>query len=99
MKRLSKHEIKDFLDEKVWNYNNPSFIHPDPISIPHRYSKKEDIEISGFLTSTIAWGQRSVILKNANSLLKMMNDTPHDFILNFSERDLKPFQSFVHRTF
>ena len=85
MKRLSNIELKEFLDEKVSYYNHQRFIQSDPISIPHRYSKKEDIEISGFLTATIAWGQRITILKNANVLLKLMDESPHDFILNFSK--------------
>ena len=99
MKRLSNIELKEFLDEKVSYYNHQRFIQSDPISIPHRYSKKEDIEISGFLTATIAWGQRITILKNANVLLKLMDESPHDFILNFSKNDLLPFRKFVHRTF
>ena len=99
MKRLKKSELKEFLDEKVLLYNHPRFIQTDPISIPHQFSKKEDIEISGFLTSTIAWGQRATILQNSNMLLNFMNETPHDFILNFSNKNLKPFQNFVHRTF
>jgi hypothetical protein len=62
-------DIKSFLDEKAGLYNRPAFITVDPVSIPHQFSKKEDIEISGFLTATIAWGQRTTILKNANRLM------------------------------
>lgn len=91
--------IKNFLDEKVDLYNRSEFIEADPISIPHKFSKKEDIEISGFFAATIAWGQRPVILKNANRLMEMMDNSPHDFILNHSKKDLKPFTAFVHRTF
>ncbi len=92
-------ELKDFLEEKYRLYNKPQFIELDPVSIPHRFSKKEDIEIAGFLAATIAWGQRPVILKNADSLLKMMENSPHDFILNFKKPDLTPFKKFIHRTF
>ncbi len=99
MKRLKNTELKEFLDDKVQYYNHPRFIQSDPISIPHRFSKKEDIEIAAFLTATIAWGQRITILKNANSLLNKMDENPHDFILNFSKNDLIPFKNFVHRTF
>ena len=91
--------IKNFLEEKTLFYNNTSFIETDPVSIPHLFSKKEDIEISGFLTATIAWGQRTTILKNARSLMYLMDDSPHAFITGFSQKDLKPFQHFVHRTF
>ncbi len=99
MKRLKNSELKEFLDEKVAIYNHPRFIYLDPISIPHRFYKKEDIEIAGFLTATIAWGQRTTILKNATSLLNHMDNSPYDFILNFSKSDLLLFQKFVHRTF
>ena len=92
-------DIREFLNEKVDLYNRPEFILSDPVSIPHRFSKKEDIEISGFLAATIAWGQRPVILKNANHLMEMMDSSPHDFILHHTKNDLRPFSKFVHRTF
>jgi len=91
--------IKTFLEEKTILFNGPDFIKSDPISIPHLFSKKEDIEIAGFLTATIAWGQRPSILKNASRLMDLMHGHPHDFILNFSNDDLESFQQFVHRTF
>lgn len=87
------------LDAKVLQYNHPDFIGTDPIQIPRRFSKKEDIEIAGFLSSVIAWGQRTTIINNANRLMEKMDNSPHDFILNFRESDLKPFTQFVHRTF
>jgi uncharacterized protein (TIGR02757 family) len=88
-----------FLNEKVDLYNRPAFIESDPISIPHRFSKSQDIEISGFLTATIAWGQRKSIISNAVRLMQLMDDTPYDFIMNFGEKDLMNFEKFVHRTF
>jgi uncharacterized protein (TIGR02757 family) len=91
--------LKDFLEDKVRLYNRPEFIESDPVSIPHLFTKHEDIEISGFLAATIAWGQRPVILKNANRILKKMDMAPHDFILSFTKKDLLPFRDFVHRTF
>ncbi len=96
---MNQRKIKDFLEAKYLQYNQPDFIFTDPISIPHRFKKKEDIEISAFLTATIAWGQRITILKNARQLLSLMDDNPHDFILNFTNDDLKPFEKFCHRTF
>ncbi len=92
-------EIKAFLDEKVDKYNSPSFILDDPIQIPHRFSKKEDIEISGFLASIIAWGQRKTIIRNAERLMQWMDHAPHDFLMNLEESDLEAFSPFVHRTF
>lgn len=92
-------ELKTFLDTKFDLYNRKEFIQTDPISIPHQFTKKEDIEISGFFSATLAWGQRSVILKNATRLMQWMDNTPHEFILNHSKNELKPFTKFVHRTF
>ncbi len=91
--------IKELLDLKFKQFNNPDFIETDPISIPHLFTKKEDIEIAGFFAATIAWGQRITILKNARLLMQYMEDEPHDFILNAKKEDLKRFKKFVHRTF
>jgi len=96
---LSATALKDFLDEKSDFYNHPGFIPEDPISIPHQFSLKEDIEIAGFLTATIAWGNRKSIIKNANQLLEMMDYAPFEFIVGIETVDLKRFSSFVHRTF
>lgn len=97
--KLDFHELKKYLDEKVELYNRPTFIEEDPISIPHLFSRKEDIEISGFLSAVIAWGQRKTILANAGKLMEMMDNAPYDFISGFRDTDLKPFEHFVHRTF
>ena len=72
--------IKDFLDEKVAQFNRPNFIELDPISIPHRFSKKQDIEIAGFFAAILAWGQRKTILNKCNELLACMDNAPHDFL-------------------
>ncbi|MVM34662.1 TIGR02757 family protein [Spirosoma sp. HMF4905] len=91
--------LKDFLDAKADQYNRPSFIERDPISIPHRFSQKQDIELMGFWAAVLAWGQRPVILKKANELVELMDSTPYDFIRNHQESDLKRFLAFKHRTF
>lgn len=96
---LKDDEIKDLLEVKYRQFNNPDFIETDPISIPHLFSKKEDIEIAGFIVATIAWGQRPTILKNGRCFLDMMENTPHDFILQASVPEIKRFKKFVHRTF
>ena len=93
-------EIKDFLDQKVEKYNHTSFIENDPISIPHRYHTKEDIEISSFLTATISWGKRTTILKNASKMMQLMGESPYDFVMTFdAKRNKNYFDGFVHRTF
>lgn len=91
--------IKDFLDESYFKYNSKLFIENDPICIPHRFKKKEDIEIASFLAATIAWGNRKSIITNASKLMQWMDNTPHAFIVNHTKKDLKPFEKFVHRTF
>lgn len=96
---MTKKELKNFLDHKVNEYNNSSFIETDPISIPHRFSKKEDIEIAGFLSSIISWGNRKSILKSASYLMELLGNSPYDFVLNHSEKDLLQLEPFVHRTF
>lgn len=96
---MKKKELAGFLNEKVHLYNRKDFIATDPIQIPHRFAKKEDIEISAFLISTIAWGQRKTIIRNGEKLMRLMDETPHDFIVNFTDKDLKKFEDFVHRTF
>ncbi|WP_298533525.1 TIGR02757 family protein [uncultured Algibacter sp.] len=92
-------ELKEFLDNKVDIYNNPKFIESDPIQIPHLFSKKEDIEVSGFLTATISWGNRKSIINNAIRLMDLLDNSPFDFVMNHSENDLEKLLPFVHRTF
>lgn len=97
--KLNKAELKDFLDAKVIEYNNIKFIESDPIQIPHLFSKKEDIEISGFLTATIAWGNRKSIINNAKRMMNLLDHSPFEFIMNHHENDLEALLPFVHRTF
>lgn len=94
-----KPDLREFLEEQYDLYNRPDFITLDPVSIPHQFTKKEDIEIAGFFAATIAWGQRPTILKNANELMRRMDNAPHDFIQHHLPKDRKQFQNFVHRTF
>jgi len=96
---LSFSELKEFLDQKQEEFNNPHFIEKDPISIPHQFTKKEDIEIAGFLTSIISWGNRTSIVKDANKLMGMMDCSPFEFILHATNSDIKSVKSFYHRTF
>ncbi|KXO00124.1 MAG: TIGR02757 family protein [Aequorivita sp.] len=96
---MNKTELKAFLDEKVNTYNNPNFIETDPIQIPHLFTLKEDIEITGFLVATIAWGNRKSIITNGNRLVELMGNSPYDFVMNFSEEQSESLSNFVHRTF
>lgn len=96
---MTKAELKDFLDAKVLQYEHPKFLESDPLQIPHRFSRKEDIEISAFLTATIAWGNRKSIINNATRLMQLMDNAPYDFTVNHQETDLDRLSGFVHRTF
>jgi len=91
-------QIKKLLDEKYAQYCNEEFIALDPVQIPHYFNKKEDIEIAGFLSASIAWGQRPVILRNAKTLMNIMEFDPYYFIMHHSPADLLAFENFRHRT-
>ncbi len=90
--------IRQLLEDLHDKYNTPDFVAADPISIPHRFETQEDIEISGFLAATIAWGNRKAIVKSASRMIELMG-TPHDFVKNASEGDLDGILGYVHRTF
>lgn len=96
---MTNFEIKEILEELVEKYNNISFIENDPISIPHKFSDKNDIEISGFLAATIAWGRRDMIIRNSTKMMNLMGNEPYRFIKEASDSDLIPLMNFVHRTF
>jgi len=96
---IPENELKDFLELKYRIYNQPSFIESDPISIPRRFDNREDIEIAGFLTATIAWGQRKTIISNAAKLMNLMGNSPYSFLMDASDKQLQAASKFVHRTF
>ncbi|MBG6185800.1 TIGR02757 family protein [Flavobacterium sp. CAN_S2] len=96
---MNPSELKDFLDEKVLQYNTLDFIESDPVQIPHLFSQKEDIEIAGFLSATIAWGNRTMIIKNSHRMMDLMGNAPFDFVMSHTENDLERLETFVHRTF
>lgn len=99
MNQLIIPHLKEFLDKKVLSYNNPQFIEADPISIPHSFTKLQDIEIMGFFAAIFAWGQRITIINKCKDLSERMDNSPYDFILNYKEEDLKQLLNFKHRTF
>jgi uncharacterized protein (TIGR02757 family) len=96
---IPKDELKEFLESKVIQYNTVAFIEPDPVSVPHRYTLKEDIEVAGFLSATIAWGNRTMITKNGHRMMDLMGSSPYDFVMNHQEYHLERLEGFVHRTF
>src|SRR6266540_947478 len=96
---MSENNLKEFLDSKVERYNQPSFIKDDPISTPHLFSKKQDIEIAGFFAAIFAWGTRKTIINKCKHLLQLMDNSPYDFCANHSDADLKKLERFCHRTF
>lgn len=96
---MNPDELKEFMDSKVAAYNRPQFLNDDPLQVPRLFSQKEDIEISGFLTATIAWGNRRTIIRNAGRMMELMDRAPYDFVMRHEASDLPPLESFVHRTF
>ena len=95
---MNQIELKEYLDFKAEEYNSPKFIDSDPIQLPHRFTKKEDIEIVSFLVSTIAWGNRTSIIKSGEKLLQIMENSPYEYIQNYTDNHAKHLK-FVHRTF
>ena len=91
--------LRAFLEEQADHYNRPTFVTNDPISIPHRFKKRQDIEISGFVAATLAWGQRKTIISKCREFFSYMDDAPYDFVRFHQKDDLKPFLNFKHRTF
>ncbi len=98
-KKLSQLDLYEYLELKYEKFAIPDFIDNDPISIPHMFSEREDIEISGLIASTIAWGQRKSIIKNARHFIELMDNSPFDFVIGHQQSDLKRFSRAVHRTF
>lgn len=96
---MTPSRLKEILDAKVDQYERPSFIDNDPIRIPHNWSQKKDIEISGFLASTLAWGNRKAILKSSEELMSRLDNAPYDFVINSTEKDIAKLNTFVYRTF
>ncbi len=95
---LSNKELKEFLDSKYLQYNQKEFIESDPIQVPHNFTSKEDIEISSFLTATIAWGQRKTIIKNSFKMMDLLDNSPYDYIINSTEKEIDKL-NIKHRTF
>jgi uncharacterized protein (TIGR02757 family) len=98
-KGIPADEMRQFLEEKYIQYNNQSFIEFDPVSVPHDFTNRQDREISGFLTSVIAWGRRDLILRSSRKMMELMDQNPYEFIMSATENDFYRFSGFVHRTF
>ena len=99
MEEKNLNNLKHFLDKKVEEFNNISFIKDDPVSLPHKFSKKQDIEIAGFFAAMFAWGIRKTIINKGTQLFQLMDNAPFDFCLHHSDNDLKKLEGFCHRTF
>ncbi|MBL7980351.1 MAG: TIGR02757 family protein [Flavobacteriales bacterium] len=93
------HELKSLLDAAYERHARPDFSADDPIQVPRSFSARADAEVIGFLTATIAWGQRKTIITNAWKLVQLMDEAPHDFVMNASPTELRRLEGFVHRTF
>ena len=91
--------VADLLEQKYLQYNQPNFIQHDPICIPHLFTQKQDIEIMGFWSAVLAWGQRKTIINKCKELIQLMDNSPYDFMVNHQDTDLKRMLNFKHRTF
>src|SRR5450432_3103943 len=98
-KKNIANDLKKFLDRKVIEFNNPSFIKDDPVCIPHLFFQKQDVEIAGFFAAIFAWGTRKTIINKCKLLLQIMDNAPYDFCINHTDNDLKKLERFCHRTF
>jgi uncharacterized protein (TIGR02757 family) len=96
---LIDNQLKPFLDNKVQQYQTLDFIADDPISVPHAFTRKKDIEIAGLLSASLAWGNRKAIIKSARQWMQWMDNQPYDFIINATKKDKEPFKKFIYRTF
>lgn len=96
---LGTDELRDFLDEKAALYNHPRFIDLDPVQVPHMYSAKEDVEIAGFLSASISWGNRKAIIKGARKMMELLGNAPYDFVMSSDEGQMDRLGAYVYRTF
>lgn len=96
---VGREALYELLERKYEEFNSVAFIPSDPIAVPHRFSKKQDIEIMALWTAVLSWGNRKSIIASANRLAEWMDNAPHDFVLGHSEQDLQKFLRFAHRTF
>lgn len=92
-------DIERFLHHKWVAFQGMDFIPTDPVSVPHAFSKPQDIEIAGFFAALFAWGNRTTIINKSNELMGWMDKQPHDFCLHASAAELKKIAQFRHRTF
>jgi len=99
VKTESSNDLKEFLNNKVEKYNQVLFIKDDPISIPHLFTRQQDIEIAGFFAAVFAWGNRRTIINKSKELLKLMDMQPYEYCLNQDLNRLKQLLNFKHRTF
>ncbi|QEH39854.1 TIGR02757 family protein [Chitinophaga sp. XS-30] len=96
---MKSQQLKDFLDAKAAYYNQPAFVAGDPVSIPHRYSRLQDIEIAALFAAILAWGNRTTIINKCTELMELFDNAPYDFILNHQAQDRMRLMGFKHRTF
>jgi len=100
---MGNSELRRFLLSKLEKYNQPSFIASDPISIPHSYARRQDIEIAGFFAAILAWGNRTSIINSCHRLMELMGNSPYAFIMQPDLANNQPafdkLRGFVHRTF
>ena len=92
--------VKALLDSKLSQITiDQVFVANDPISIPHKFNNKEDIEIAGFLTAILSWGMRKQIIEKASNLMQLMDNAPYQFLIQATAKDFNSLEQFQYRTF
>jgi uncharacterized protein (TIGR02757 family) len=91
--------LKPYLDEICREVETIDFISNDPVLFMHSFEEKKDREIAGFLAALFAWGQRKVVLKKTEELMKRIDYQPFAFVHAYQPVDSKYFKGFRHRTF
>lgn len=94
---MDKMVLKEQLDGLVERYNVPSFADRDPVQFPRGFTDQRDVEISSLLTSTIAWGRRDMILRDATRMHDILGWEPYRFV---TDGDIDAIgDGNIHRTF
>lgn len=91
-------DVAELLDYEAAKINNIGFVDSDPVQFPRRFSRLQDIEISGLLAAMIAWGNRKMICRDAERMLALMDHEPYRYVMDEGYEDLDGEMN-LHRTF
>jgi uncharacterized protein (TIGR02757 family) len=90
--------LKNILDKFYREYDFQERMRHDPIEFPHRYKEPRDIEVSGFIASSLAYGRVDLFKPVLEKILPAMGRSPYEFLLNFDiNKKRKLFQGINYR--